>query len=364
MIDTLLSTARRRQLGVCGALLAVSALAACDTDQPTSPTPKPTTANALRGGIGQIPPAIISWKVVDEKNAVVKYPNAMFEVTGPFGYDKIFYDNQYPEDGDPALGQVKLIGMVDGQYNVCQVGFADGFGSPPAGAECFSGYLNPGGQLSFTFFNPRPAVVQWEAVTNVGTLVSSAGATFTVKDSLGQGSTVTDDQWPDTSPQTGALQRTLSHPGTWTICQTVAPAGYVMAAGQPCSKVVVNFGGIGWGGSFVNNLPYSANWGVTEGVVDANNNYVPLAGAKFTVAFGRGLSKISVDDNGQNDYDPRPGRVAVKLAGAGTYTVCEVQAPANHWLPKPPCKTVNVQYATPAFAGWFITPESQVIYIP
>jgi hypothetical protein len=364
MIDTLLSNARRRQLGVCGALLAVSALAACEQDQPTAPTPKPTTANALRGGLGTIPPAVIGWKVVDEKNAVVKYPDAMFEITGPFGYHKIFYDNQYPEDGDPALGQVKLIGMIDGQYKVCQVGFAMGFGAPAGGAECFSGLLSPGGQLTFTFFNPRPPVVQWAAVTDVGTLVSSAGATFTVKDSLGQGSTVTDDQWPDASPQTGSLQRTLNHPGTWTICQTAAPAGYVMPAGQPCKKVVVSWGEIGWGGSFVNNLPFSANWGVTEGVVDANNNYVPLAGAKFTVALSRGLSKISVDDNGQNDYDPRPGRVAVKLAGAGKYTVCEVQAPANHWLPKPPCQTLDVQSATPAFVGWFITHEAQVISTP
>jgi hypothetical protein len=64
-----ISTARRRQVGAYGALLAVSILAACDKDQPTSPTPKPATANALRGGIGQIPPATIKWTVVDENNA-------------------------------------------------------------------------------------------------------------------------------------------------------------------------------------------------------------------------------------------------------------------------------------------------------
>jgi hypothetical protein len=46
------------------------------------------------------------------------------------------------------------------------------------------------------------------------------------------------------------------------------------------------------------------------------------------------------------------------------YTVCESQAPANHWLPKPPCQNVSVSYATPAFVGWFITPEAQVIYTP
>jgi hypothetical protein len=363
MFDTLLSTARRRQAGAVGALLAVSMLAACDKDQPTSPTAKPTTASALRGGIGQIPPATISWKIVDENNAIVKYPDAMFEVTGAFGYDHLFYDNSYPEDSDPAYGKVSLVGMAEGPYTVCQTGFAQGFGSPAAGAQCFSGYLSPGGQLAFTFFNPRPPYIQWSAVTNVGTL-AGGGSAFTVKDSLGQGGAVTDNQWPDSDPFDGGLQRGLPHPGTWTVCQTSAPTGLVMPAGQPCHKVVINWGGIGQGGQFANYFPYSMNWGVTEGVVDANNNYVPLAGAKFTVQYQRSLSKTSIDDNGPNDYDPRPGRVAMKLGAAGTYTVCEVQAPANHWLPKPPCQSVNVQYAAPAFVGWFITPEAQVIYIP
>lgn len=362
MLDTLLS-ARRRQHGLCGALLAVSVLAACDNNESTAPKPttKATTASTARGG--QIQPSAIILKVVDEKNAVVKFDGAMFEVSGPFGYHKIFYDNSYPEDSDPALGHVSMVGMMNGQYNVCQTGVATGFDFGVSGAECFSGYLGVGSQLTFTFFNPRPPYVQWANVTTVNTLLGG-GSTFTVKDSLGSGPTITDDQWPESSPQPGSLQTILAHPGTWTICQTKASAGYVIPVGQPCSKVVVNWGGIGWGGSFVNNLPYSMSWGVTEGVVDANNSYVPLAGAKFTVQYGRSLMKTPVDDNGQNDYDPRPGRIAMKLAATGTYTVCEVQAPAQHWLPKPPCQSVQVAYATPAFVGWFITPEAQVIYTP
>jgi hypothetical protein len=50
MLNALLSTTRRRQLGVCGALLAVSVLAACDKNEPTSPTLKPTTPSASLGG--------------------------------------------------------------------------------------------------------------------------------------------------------------------------------------------------------------------------------------------------------------------------------------------------------------------------
>ena len=360
MLNALLSTARRRQFGVCGALLAVSVLAACDKNEPTSPTVKPTTPSASLGG--QIPVSVISWTVLDEKNAVVKYSGAEFEISGPFGLTKIVDDNG-PDDNDFALGQVKLTGLVDGQYKICQINVAMGFLMPPT-SQCFSGYLGVGGQLTGSFFNPRPPHLQWVASNELGTLLGGA-STFTVKDSLGSGWTITDDDpLSDSSPLAGILQRSVSHPGTWTICETVAPAGYVKPAGQPCAKVVVNWGDIGWGGSFANNLPYSMNWGVTEGVLDANNNYVPLGGATFTVAYQRGLSKTTIADNGPGDYDPRSGRVAMKLGAAGSYTVCEVQAPSNHWLPKPPCQSIYVAYAAPAFVGWFITPEAQVIYVP
>ena len=359
MFDTLLTTGRRRHLGVYGAVFAASALAACNNDEPTSPTPKPTTASAALGG--QIPPSVISWTVLDEKNAIVKYPDAMFEITGPFGYSKLFYDNGYPEDSDPAFGKVKLVGLAEGQYKVCQTMSAMGFTLPPTN-PCFSGYLGVGGVLTGSFFNPRPTSLHFSAVDDVGNL--RGGAEFTVKDSLGSVTAFTDDLWPDLDPQPGYFQSRLFDPGTLTVCQTKAPTGYVMPAGQPCATVGVKWGEITFAGAFPNYLPYSANWGVTEGVLDAKNEYVPLGGAKFTVQAPRGLSTTKVDDNGQNDYDPRPGRVAMKLGMAGTYTVCEVQPPAKHWLPKPPCKNVNVKYATPAFVGWFITPEAQVIYNP
>lgn len=359
MFDTLLSTARRRHVVACGALLAATSLLACDKTDPASPAVTPSAANKSLGY--QIPVTTIKLTVLDEKNAVVKYSGAEFELFGPFGLHTII-DDDTQDDSDPAFGQVKLVGYVDGQYKICEINVAMGFMPPPSG-QCFTGNLAPGGTLNATFFNPRPPYLQWDATTDVGTMLGG-GSSFTVKDSLGANWTVTDGTWSDSDPWAGGLQTSVSHPGTWTICEVTAPAGYVKPAGQPCANVVVTWGSIGWGGSFANNLPYSLNWGVTEGVLDANNNYVPLAGAKFTVTYSRGLGTTTIDDNGPNDYDPRPGRVALKVGAAGAYTVCEVTAPAQHWLPKPPCQTVYVSYATPAFAGWFLTPQAQVIYIP
>jgi hypothetical protein len=354
MLDTLLSTPRRRHLGVYGIMLVASSLAACDKTDPLSP--KPMTPNKPLGV--QIPQSVISFKMVDQKNNIVKYEGAMFEIFGPFGMDKIIYDDG-PEDSDQTPGQVTLYGMVNGQYKICQIMTAQGFLMPPT-TPCFSGVLNPGGQLTGTFFNPWPPYLQWNATNDVGTLVGG-GSKFTVKDSVGAGWTITDDDpLSDSNPWEGGLQTSVSHPGTWTICEIAPPAGYVKPAGQPCVNIVVDWGSIGFAGGFANNLPYSASWGVTEGVLDLNNNYVPLAGATFTVAYQRGLSKTTVTDNGPGDYDPRPGRLAMKLGAAGSYTVCEVTAPANHWLPKPPCQTMYVTYNSPAFVGWFITPPAQV----
>src|SRR5262249_48818464 len=157
-------------------------------------------------------------------------------------------------------------------YTICQIDVAQGFDMPPT-SPCFSGYLNPGGSLTGSFFNPWPPYLQWSATDDVGTRVG--GSVFTVKDSLGKGSTITDgDALYDSDPFAGGLQTSLMHPGTWTICEIAAPTGYIKPAGQPCKNVVVDWGGIGQGGSFQNNLAYSLNFGVTEGVLDVNNDYV------------------------------------------------------------------------------------------
>jgi len=359
MFNTPLSPARRLQLGV-GALLAVSALAACDKTDTTAPLMKPT-ATSSKYANGGIPQTVISIKIIDEKNNIVKWPGAYFEVFGPLGIHK-WVDDGGVDDSDPNFGLVKIVGLANGPYKVCEIAVAQYFTFPPD-SNCISGNLAPGGQLNMTFFNPRPPFVQWSTTNDVGSVLVG-GASYIVKDSLGSSWTVTDDQPLDSSPQAGSLQSMLSHPGTWTVCETSPPPGYLQPAGQPCASVVANWGTAPYAGTFTNNYPYTLNWGVTEGVLDANNNYVPLAGATFTVAYQRGLSKTTITDNGPGDYDPRPGRVAFKVGGAGSYTVCETVAPANHWLPKPPCQTTFVTYNSPAFVGWFVTPQSQVIYIP
>jgi len=209
MFNTLLSPARRRQLGVYGALLlAASALAACDKTETTAPLMKPTDAPSKLAK-GAIPPTVITIKIIDEKNNIVKFPGAYFEVFGPLGIHK-FVDDGGADDSDPSYGVVEMVGLADGQYKICQLMSAQGFIIPPS-AQCLTGYLNPGGQLNFTGFNPWPPFLQWSATNDVGVLLGG-GASFVVSDSLGSSWTVTDDQPLDGSPQPGALQSMLDHP--------------------------------------------------------------------------------------------------------------------------------------------------------
>jgi hypothetical protein len=361
MFNSLPNFHRGRQLRLYGTLLAVSMLAACaDNDEPTSPMPKPTATP--KAAVGRILTGTISWKMLDEKNAVVAHIGAEFMVSGPNGYSLWIADND-GSDGDLALGQVKLAGLHPGSYTVCELQPVQHY--IIVGPECVTVQLNIGGAVSLTFFNPYPAALQWGVTDEVGNYIGGGPgqgiATFTALDSLGNGFQMPDNSYLDQDPFFGHFSRTLPHEGTYALCEVQAPVPWILPAGKICKTIVVKYGQIYPMGDFVNVLPYSANWGVTDGTKDANNNYIPLAGSKFTVAFQRGLSKISVDDNGQNDYDLRPGRVAVKLSSAGSYTVCAVQAPTGHWLPKPACTTINVASGVPSSAGWFVMPEAQVI---
>jgi len=116
MFNTVLSPARRRQLGVYGAFLLAGALAACDKTEATAPLMKPTDAPSKLAK-GAIPPTVITLKMVDEKNNVVKFPGAYFEVFGPLGIHK-YVDDNGTDDSDESFGVVKLVGLVNGLYKI------------------------------------------------------------------------------------------------------------------------------------------------------------------------------------------------------------------------------------------------------
>src|SRR5207247_10459022 len=105
--------------------------------------------------------------------------------------------------------------------------------------------------------------IHWQKVDGDGELL--AGATFLVcRTTDGNGvdiadecQSVTDNQSPDGDPIGGKFDLTITVPGSYTICETEAPSGYI--ADPVCQTVVVTGAGAFLAASpFVNTTPKPA----------------------------------------------------------------------------------------------------------
>ena len=144
--------------------------------------------------------------------------------------------------------------------------------------------------------------------------------------------------------------------GNYYVCEITAPTGYA-PADSPCAWWSVFSAATTTTGYFHRPL-VSASWDVKDG-------FGSLIGpSTFTIGFQRGLSKITVVDNGQNDLDPTLGKMTVKLANAAIYTLCETVPPPNRYNANPACRTVDVTSGGAIQAGTFVNYEKQVIYTP
>jgi len=352
MRTTQLSLDRRGQLLTGGALIAMMLLAACDNDRPTAPVTAAPASAVLGAALtrGQS----LSWIVLEENNARVPLLGSKFTVTGPNSFKLTLTDND-ANDRNANIGEFLVAPVGAGFYWVCQDASAPGFRMPPV--PCKSTTV-AGPTTIGPFFNPRYPRLIWEITDEVGNYI--AGTQFGIADSIGTFG-VNDNGPHDSNALAGVYDfRLLWRDGQLELCQKWTPAPFVLPAGGGCVKFLAHYGLTTDMGTIINVRPYSANWGVTDGNLDASNNYVPLAGAKFKVTFPFGLGSMQVVDDGVDDYDKRPGRIAVQLPAAGSYLICETQAPPNHWMSKRSCNTQNVAYAVPSAAGWFINPEAQV----
>src|SRR5205809_198132 len=102
--------------------------------------------------------------------------------------------------------------------------------------------------------------IHWQKVDGQENLL--AGATFQVcRTHDGNGADITDEcqsvidnQPPDGDPTGGKFDLTITTPGTYRICETAAPSGYI--ADPACQTVIVTGAGAFFAGSpFVNNTP-------------------------------------------------------------------------------------------------------------
>jgi uncharacterized repeat protein (TIGR01451 family)/fimbrial isopeptide formation D2 family protein len=158
------------------------------------------------------------------------------------------------------------------------------------------------------------------------------GATFSISPNpfTGSGSLeITDNQDPDEDDADGVIHLTAIEPDEYEVCETAAPAGYILD--DTCQSLTVGQNGSAQFGPFVNGLG-EVSW-VKKDAQTGNK----LGGATFSLAgiagAANGFGPLTVVDNGTNDEDPDAGELLVSGLLLGTYRIIETIPPTGYDLP-------------------------------
>ena len=157
-----------------------------------------------------------------------------------------------------------------------------------------------------------------------GALVNAAGSSFTVGKSGQIKMTVTDNGTGDANSAIGTVE-VSGIPGGWfDVCQTSAPAGYIL----PTSCISANFGGNApTQMQFTDAAEPHAVWAVFD-LISRDT----VAGATFTMDKNDGSPVLTIADNSPLDLDPRPGVFEVKSNQELTASICLVTPPPGRVL--------------------------------
>ena len=175
------------------------------------------------------------------------------------------------------------------------------------------------------------------------------GATFSVDPNpfTGQGTlSVKDNTAPDDNDAAGVIHLSDVEPGDYEVCETNAPAGYILD--DHCQTLTVAVNGSAEFGPWVNGLGQ-----ISWQKVDAQSGD-KICCASFTLVGDGGAAdgfSLNVTDNGQNDEDPDAGELLVTGLLLGHYTITEVTPPSGYDLANPASMGVTLN-------GGSASPES------
>ena len=187
------------------------------------------------------------------------------------------------------------------------------------------------------------------------TSIKVLGSSYNVIEPIGDTINVVDNGKFDSDPTAGTIKLSKFLAGKYTACPLTAPNGYALPQTLCITTTVASGSGAGIG--FLAYLAPSLFWDVRSTQLDV------IKGGTYSVSTKRGLVKLTVEDNGANDLDPTVGRVAVKIPGPGTFSVCETTPPTNYFPALTQCAgATNVGGTT--WVPQFMNQEKQVIYIP
>ena len=343
------ATARRASAAVLCAVL----VAACDTDRTVSPntvskpTELPTAASAA------VIPVVSGGLVIKTVDLYLQTIGpAKFKLFGPNRVVSYITDND-ANDAEPKFGTIWLKSVPVGNYNVCEIEAPPRYALPDW--PCHPAIVKAGATTGVEKF-VHTHWLPWVSGTFLNHLGAGvAGGSLTVKDSVGTTIlVVANESALDWAKVQKAIQIMLPKPGKYSVCGLNPPAGYALSPEFPsCRTVDAKYDKGYYVDEFVLNPATSAMWNVKDG-------FGALVGpSSFSVSIP-GVFLFNVVDNSTNDLDPKVGRLLAKFPSAGTYTLCQTQAPPGRWVAQPPCRTVTIPAGASVDAGTFTNHEAQV----
>ena len=246
---------------------------------------------------------------------------AIFEITGD-GYKEF-------KESD-ANGMIEIVDLPLGTYKFTEV-------KAPAGYELseqtFTAVITSAGVFEQTVLNTKKEVPP--VIPPVGSLVihkvdtknnALAGAEFHI--------TGANYDVMKKSNNNGQIELNDLEPGTYTITETKAPAGYELAAAPFTVTVAENST---FTQTVINEKIVPQVGSIIINKVDDNN--VALAGATFHITGPNGYDEMKTSNN--------MGQIELHELAVGEYTVTETKAPAGYELVATPFKlNVTVQGTT------------------
>ena len=179
----------------------------------------------------------------------------------------------------------------------------------------------------------------WTAAMGGSTpLMFLAGAKFQVSGG-GPTRTISDNDRSDSDPAIGRFTLDGLKPGTYTVCETVAPSGYAMPTPACVQMTVV---------ANATAFNHFIHWQLPVMMVEFRNLQSNLVGGgTVTLKSGGPAGTVikTVLDNGANDLNTTPGKFKVQLPAAGTYALCVTYAPPGYQfvVPYSVCQTATMQ---------------------
>jgi uncharacterized surface anchored protein len=336
------------------AVAAVAAMAACQGDGPSAP---PEVAKHAADGAASavVRPGngAIVWQL-RENDIQTLLAGGQFHLSGPGNVSLNIVDNVLPADQDPTTGAFKVMGLLPGTYTLCETIPPPKYMLPqPPMSPCQSVNVIYGGTTYIgSVYDRHIPLEAWSVVDPVGNLLGNAY--FQLHDST---NTVIASFWDNSAQDqnltAGKFIVEIAVPGYYTLCEALAPSGYVPPA-QPCKKIYAAGGLTPYQlGNWVNTPIYSLYFNVTDTFAKA------LGGTSFVVKRQYyPLQDIHVSDNIMPDRDPKTGKYFVVLPAAGWYVVCQTSAPYGYDPPtlNAGCYPIATSplVGVPANAGTFI----------